>query len=86
MKKAAEELQHTRQRPVILIPPVARSSERNNEETAPDWVPVSARGALAVSKEERGPSLILELRNVANANGRMEFDVMVKLKKRLQQK
>lgn len=50
---------------------MAREFEGEGREVAPIWVSVPARGAPAVRKEERSPSLTAESQDLPNFEGRM---------------
>lgn len=86
MKWAVEKLKRARQRLVSISQPVAREFEMEDKKIAPVRVDVLARGALVVSKEERGPSLTVESRNLTNFEAKTVLDIMVILKGRQQQK
>lgn len=77
-----KELEHARQRLVIQRQPVALDLEEKDVEIAPLWALVTARGALAPSKEERDPLCRMKLRNLPTSEGRMSLDLIVILKKR----
>lgn len=86
MQNAAEEVEHTRQRPVIPRQTVASESEGADNEIALVRAPVPSHGAPAISDEQLGPSLLVELSNLPKLKVRLDLDMIIILKKRQQQK
>lgn len=84
--KATKNLERVRQRPVIRSQPVAREFEEENGKTTPGQAPGLAWGAPAISKEEPGPSLTEELKELPNFEERMSLNMVVILRRRQKQK
>lgn len=86
MKKAAEELECARKRPVIRSLLVVRELEEEEGKIAPVWALVPARGAQAVSKERHGVSRTVKSKDLPQSERTLGLDLMVILMELQEQK
>lgn len=86
MEKTVKKFERARQRPVIQSQPMACESGEEDRKITSVRIFVPAQAAPTANKEERGPSLTMQLRDLANCKGRMILDLMVILNERQQQK
>lgn len=86
IKKVFVELKRVRQRPAVPILPVVRYFEAKDGKIGPVRAADSVRGAWAVSKEERSPSLKDKSRGLQKFEMSMGLDMTVIFKEWEQQR
>lgn len=86
MERPIKKLERARQRPVIRSQPFVRESEEKDRKIASVRNLTPNQGFPAVSKEECGPSLTVELKDLSNSMGRMALDQILIWEELLRQK